>query len=190
MISEELEFRIAQYADGSLPAAEVAELEAALAADAEARALLEEYRKLDTILKAEAPALPNVRWDRLADHISKAVDDEDRATTTYTITSWWVRSAAVAAVVAIAFGVVALWPRGNGNIAQNDPNDHPTAVALIEVGGPETSSKPAVEEISVEPSALAEAGNYRIAEDIVYRPSRVIIASDDQNRQDSSRLPY
>ena len=42
----------------------------------------------------------------------------------------------------------------------------------------------------VEPSALADAENYRISEDIVYRPSRVVIASGDIDRQDSGRLPY
>ena len=63
---------------------------------------------------------------------------------------------------------------------------------MIEVGGPEVSDKPAVEEVAVEPSdsALAAAENYRIAEDIVYRPSRVVIASGDTDRQDSGRLPY
>ena len=58
MIDETLEFRISQYADGTLPAAEVADLEAILASDAEARALLDEYRKLDVVLKRETPVLP------------------------------------------------------------------------------------------------------------------------------------
>jgi len=67
MISEDLEFRISQYADGSLPAAEMASLEAAIAADAEARALLEEYRKADLFVLASRIApdgdrdgIPNV----------------------------------------------------------------------------------------------------------------------------------
>ena len=38
MITEQLEFRIAQYADGTLPASEVAALESELATSAEARA--------------------------------------------------------------------------------------------------------------------------------------------------------
>ena len=196
MLDETLEFRISQYADGTLPPAEVANLEAILAADAEARALLEEYRKVDVALKREgAPNLPEIKWDRLAEHLSQAVEAEDRATTTYTISArtsaWWVRSAAVAAVVAIAFATVALWPRANREVA-TAPTAHPVEVAMIEVGGPEVSDKPAVEEVAVEPSdsALAAAENYRIAEDIVYRPSRVVIASGDIDRQDSGRLPY
>ena len=190
MIDEQLEFRISQYADGSLPAAEVADVEAAIAADAEARALLEEYRQLDVVLKREVPSIPPIKWDRLAEHISKAVDDEDRATTTYSISTWWVRSAAVAAVVAIAFATVSLWPHRKSDVATTETNPPPVAVAMIEVGGPEESAKPAVEEISVEPSALAEAENFRITEDIVYRPSRVVINSGDVDRQDGSRLPY
>jgi hypothetical protein len=71
MISESLEFRISQYADGTLPAAEVAALEADLAASAEARAMLAEYRALDASLKRDLP-LPDIRWDRLADHLSRA----------------------------------------------------------------------------------------------------------------------
>jgi anti-sigma factor RsiW len=194
MIDEQLEFRISQYADGTLPAAEVAALEATLGSDADARALLEEYRKLDVVLKRETPALPEIKWERLAEHISGAVADEDRATTTYKISArtstWWVRSVAVAAAVVIAFGTVVLWPRGKqGEVATTTPNQ-PVAVALIEVGGPQVASKPPVEEISVEPSALADAENFRISEDIVYRPSRVVIASGDSDRQDSGRLPY
>jgi anti-sigma factor RsiW len=190
MIDEQLEFQISQYADGTLPAAEAAALEATLASDADARALLEEYRKLDTVLKRETPPLPEIKWDRLAEHISGAVADEDRATTTYTISAWWVRSVAVAAAVIIAFGTVVLWPRGKqGEVATTTPNQ-PTEVAIIEVGGPQVASKPPVEEISVEPSALADAENFRISEDIVYRPSRVVIASGDPDRQDSGRLPY
>ena len=46
MIREELEFRIAQYADGTLPASQRAALEAELAADGAARELLAQYRQL------------------------------------------------------------------------------------------------------------------------------------------------
>ena len=194
MIDDLLEFRISQYADGTLPAAEVAEIEAIVASDAEARALFEEYRKLDVAVKREAPKLPDVKWDRLAAHISSAVAEEDRATTSYPIRNWWVRSAAVAAIVAIAFTTAVLWPRGKNStieVSTTAPaQPQGPQVAMIEVGGPDVSSKPPVEEISVEPSALADAENYRISEDIVYRPSRVVIASGDIDRQDSGRLPY
>src|SRR5690348_17119169 len=77
MINDPLEFQISQYLDGSLPADEVAALEARLAEDAAARELLEEYRKLNALLKAPA-ALPDLAWDKLADYICSAVADADR----------------------------------------------------------------------------------------------------------------
>lgn len=75
MTGEELEFSIAQYADGTLPAGERAALEAVLARDAGARALLAEYRALDAALAdaAHADALPGVRWDALAERTSRIV---------------------------------------------------------------------------------------------------------------------
>lgn len=73
MTPDQLEFSIAQYADGTLPPAERAALEAVLAGDADARALLAEYRALDAALKAGPAALPaDVRWDALAGQIGDA----------------------------------------------------------------------------------------------------------------------
>jgi anti-sigma factor RsiW len=74
MIREELEFRIARYADGDLTEAERLAVEAELAADAEARALLAEYQTLRTAIEeAAGPALPKVHWDRLEQLLSTAV---------------------------------------------------------------------------------------------------------------------
>jgi anti-sigma factor RsiW len=74
MIREELEFRIARYADGDLTGAEGLAVEAELAADAEARALLAEYQTLRTAIEeAAGPALPKVHWDRLEQLLSVAV---------------------------------------------------------------------------------------------------------------------
>jgi len=74
MIREELEFRIARYADGDLTEAERLAVEAELAADAEARALLAEYQTLRSAIEdAAGPALPKVHWDRLEQLLSTAV---------------------------------------------------------------------------------------------------------------------
>src|SRR2546423_15276867 len=110
MTTEQLEFEISQYADGTLPPASRAALEAKLAADAEARALLDEYRKLDAAL-ASARAIPALNWDRLATSISAAVADqadaeESRRATAYRMP--WVgvlRGLAVAASLLIAIGI-------------------------------------------------------------------------------------
>jgi anti-sigma factor RsiW len=206
MNREQLEFQISEYADGTLPAAEVAALEATLASDAEARALLEEFRKLDTIVKTTQMPLPAVDWDRFADHLSRAVAEEDRATTSIPIhggrvqVAWWVKRVAIAAVVILAFGVAALWPRHGTppEIAVGPKPEIPTApaVAIVQVGGPEVASGVANVQVSIaEPSAVQQQqqANYRIAEDIIYRPPHVVIASGLADAQDSasrSSLPY
>jgi anti-sigma factor RsiW len=188
MDREQLEFRISQYADGTLPAAEVAALEATLASDAQARALLEDFRKVDAALKTTELPLPTVNWDRLAEHISSAVADEDRATTSVPIRAWWIRRVAMAAAVLIVVGSVIFWPKRAGHeVASNPP-----AVAIVQVSGPEAPSAAPVAEITLAaPAAIAPQENYRIAEDIIYRPPRVVIASGQADRQDTpSRLPY
>jgi anti-sigma factor RsiW len=74
MHRDDLEFQIAQYADGTLPADQREALEAVLAADAGARAMLEAYRKLDAALAEDRAARPlAVRWDRLAEQISSKI---------------------------------------------------------------------------------------------------------------------
>jgi hypothetical protein len=188
MISEELEFRISQYADGMLPAAEAAELETMLAAIAKLAAA---RRVSQARFRPEARNVGHPRHQ--VGSIGRAhfqrVADEDR-NNDLRFPPGGFGPSRLLLPSSIAFGTVALWPRGKqGEVATTTPNQ-PEAVALIEVGGPQVASKPAVEEISVEPSALADAENFRISEDIVYRPSRVVIASGDPDRQDSGRLPY
>lgn len=74
MIREELEFRIARFADGDLTEAERLAVESELAADAEARAVLAEYQTLRTAIEESAgPALPKVHWDRLEQLLSAAI---------------------------------------------------------------------------------------------------------------------
>src|SRR5271163_1700788 len=74
MIREELEFRIARYADGDLTEAERLSVESELAGDAEARALLAEYQTLrSAIEEAAGSALPKVHWDRLEQLLSAAI---------------------------------------------------------------------------------------------------------------------
>src|SRR5688500_15981890 len=108
MIDEQLEFQIAQYADGTLPAGERAALERVLADDADARALLDEYRRLDAALKREMP-VPAMNWDRLAAHLSDAVAAEDRATTTIAWPLRHVRTLAAAAAIIVVLATAAMW---------------------------------------------------------------------------------
>jgi len=72
--SDDLEFRLSQYLDGSLTPAQAAEVERLVAGSGEARALLEQYQKLDAALKGMP--LPEVRWEALAEHISSTVANQ------------------------------------------------------------------------------------------------------------------
>lgn len=189
MIDERLEFQISQYADGSLPAEEVAALEATLDSDSEAAALLADYRKLNAVIKRDLP-VPELNWDRLAAHLSDVVAEEDRATTVISI-STWVRRVAVAAVVLIAVGTVVLWPRGNEQVAvAPTPEGKPVAVAVVEIGGPVVSTGPAVVEVAIGAPDQSQGGSFAVDEAIVYRPPRVAIASGMIERQDTARLPF
>jgi len=192
MDREQLEFRISQYVDGTLPAAEVAALEATLASDADARAMLADFRSLDAQLKHQAP-LPAINWDRLAVHLCDAVAQEDEATEksqSIPIRAWW-RPIAIAASVLIVIGTVLLLPRHTGTQVATTPHQA-APITLVELAGPEVSNRPPVVEVSMVSSAApAQQANYRLAEDIIYRAPRVVIASADSDRQDSgSRLPY
>src|SRR5688572_11519124 len=144
MISEELEFRISQYADGTLAAEEVAALEALLASDEEARTLLASYRKLDATLKREMP-LPAVNWDRLGEHLSDAVAESERPVTIKLFT--WGRAArvAVAAMIVIAIGSVIFRqskPAAFEEVVIVNPTASSTALAsaVVEVTGPATEA--------------------------------------------------
>jgi len=200
MIDEQLEFQIAQYADGTLPPAERAALEQTLANDTEARALLDEYRRLDVALKSELP-VPAINWDRLAAHLSNTVAVEDRATTTI---AWPLRSwgkIAVAAAIALVIGAATMWQLRPAapvekvvinNHLVTPPNGSPATNinVVVVVTGPaaQTATAAPIVEINVGPSAWARQTNYGVTDQVVYREPRVMIASGRIDRQDSGRL--
>src|SRR5438270_7791175 len=76
MQDEQLEFSISQYLDGTLSSEEIAALEARLKDDAAARELLEEYRKVNALLKSPA-TLPAIAWDELAAQLSQSIREAE-----------------------------------------------------------------------------------------------------------------
>jgi anti-sigma factor RsiW len=78
MTHDQLQFALTQYLDGTLPVERRAQLEQILAADEAARRMLEEYRNLDAALSQSLP-LPQVKWDRLAAHLSAVVSERGEA---------------------------------------------------------------------------------------------------------------
>jgi anti-sigma factor RsiW len=216
MIDEQLEFLISQYADGSLPESERALVDLRLQTDADARALLEEYRSLDATLKAAMP-LPAVNWDRLAEHLSDAVAakrDEAQTADVWGRIGFGVRLAIAACVLLTAAGL-AVWTAMRSaqpenvtvahNSGGNDPAANPAHVTanpdvvpeqrpapVVIVRGPAAQAAEAapVVVVSVGPSSDVTP-NWRAAEGVVTGPSRAIwIASSYDGAQDTQRLPY
>jgi negative regulator of sigma E activity len=191
MTREDLEFRISQYADGTLPEQDVAALDEVFATDAQARASLGEYRALDAVLKREMK-LPEVKWEELAAAISVAVAKEELPART--IRLWTVKTfarVAIAAMVMVAVGVGLMQLRPTRETVANKPMQN-AATGVVAVAGPsvEAAKGAPVAVVSIGPSLLAQRQNNRVGETIVYRAPRVVIASRQGNRQDGSRLPY
>jgi anti-sigma factor RsiW len=205
MTRDELEFRISQYLDGTLAAGERAALEDRLATDADARAVLDEYRRLETVLKA-APA-PAIHWDRFAEQVCAAVADaEEEPAQTYRI--GWVRtmaSLALAAAVLIGIGFAIRLlrpdttprPGGGGTVARGTV-DITVVDAVASASGTApaaATTSPATSpdiEVAVGPAAATGGDQPAFAgfrDDVVSRPSQVIIARSGQAVRDGAFLP-
>src|SRR4051794_30270712 len=77
MNREQLEYSISRHIDGTLPATERLSLDIRLNQDAEARALLAEYRAFDESLaeaKDALPQMPEIDWNAFASRISSSID--------------------------------------------------------------------------------------------------------------------
>jgi anti-sigma factor RsiW len=208
-LPEELEFQIAQYADGTLPADRRAEVEARLASDPAARIVLAEYAQLGSALKQSLP-LADVRWDRLADHLSAAVDREDAAAderqrsrlrlfAPRALPGWIAIAASVVIALGVGLRLVRTTPKprvggDNGFAVASKPAPSgevigPTVevaegapVVEIEIGGPAPGSAAAV-------AADSDYGG----NDVVSRPTRSVVASGTASAvayQDSAYQPF
>ena len=187
MTRDELEYTLSQYLDGTLAASDESALDELLATDESARALLAEYRSLDRALRA-AP-LPTFDFDALSSRISTAVGEQDEPAQSYRL--HWVRTAAslaLAACVVIAVGV------GIRRL-QNPPTRNDTQIAGVEpkqivvvdaTSRPSASADP-VTVVSVGPSAAPQdrPALARYHEDLLSRPSQVIIARGGYATQDA-----
>jgi len=187
---DELEFAISQYLDGALAEAEVSALEERLATDAEARAMLAEYRRLEIVLKA-APR-PALDWEALGDRITQAVAGQEPPAQSYRL--HWVKTVSVLAVaatvlVAVGFGIRLLQPgptdRPNGQFAGTHPPRQPIVIEVVD--RPIQGAEP-VQVTLVDQPVPAENRPVlvRYQEDLVSRPSQVIIARSGQPYQDNS----
>ena len=177
MTRDELEFSISQYLDGNLAAAEESALEARLASDADARALLAEYRSLDRVLRSSP--VPETDFAALGDRIRGAVAEQDEPAQSYRL--HWVRTAASLAlaacvVIAVGVGIRRLQAPAvpSGPVAAVEPKQ----IVVIDTTPRVAPSTAPVAIVSVGPSAAPAEGPAlaRYQEDLISRPSQVIIA--------------
>jgi hypothetical protein len=180
----DLEISIAQYLDGSLADEPRIALEARLAQDPAAQALLEEERVLTELLRSQP--LPEIRWDRLTDSISSAIDQELEERMAQA--SWWLRmrspaGLAMAASVLLAIGLsfYALMQSGQTSAPNPVETIAHSQTAMLMVEGPQ-SDRPDGDVVSQ--ITVAAGGSYAkdsslnpYADEIDSRPSRVVIAS-------------
>jgi anti-sigma factor RsiW len=179
MITEQQEFQISQYCDGTLPQSQRAAVTELLRGHAEIQQLLGEYQQLDSHL-ANLPSVPAVKWDRLAEHLAMVVDQQSARRGIAgrifpAIRSWQLRSAA--AIFVLATGG-AIWMKAAHRAA---PSVHPLIGASM-VAGPqaEVPAGPGALDIKVGPSpAIAQRpASWRYADGVVnHGPSKVTITA-------------
>jgi anti-sigma factor RsiW len=211
MTRDELEFSISQYHDGTLPPLETRAIEELLATNAEARQVLSEYQKLDTLM-ASTPSVPALDWDRLHTHLSQTIaqvpDEQAPAVKTYKIGLAWTRYVGVAAAVAAAIAIVVtvvfrdqkpatdttvatrdvhiqIGPAATGSLTEIVATSGIGVTARSNPGASVTSA-----EVSVGPSPQVAGMAWGYDDGILERPARVVIAGDAQPAQDvSSPIP-
>lgn len=196
MTRDELEFAISQYLDGNLAESEESALESRLSTDADARALLAEYRGLDRALRA-AP-LPAVDWDALAGRIRHAVAVQGEPAQAYRL--HWVRTAgalalAACVVVAVSLGIRRLQsPTMPQTVIVNPKPTQlaPRQIVVLDTAPRAAPSTAPIAIVSVGLSAAAHDGHGVACyhdEDLLSRPSQVIIARTGYPNPDGSVLP-
>jgi anti-sigma factor RsiW len=193
MVDEELEFAISQYVDGALPPAQAAALEVRLSFDAEAAAVLQEFRKLNGLV---ALPLPPIQWDRLSVHLSESVAEHDAESRTFRVYAMpWVRRVASLAVAACLAVVIGVGYQHRTHPASPGAARSEAMHGELAVAGP-SADVPAgavVEQISVgpSPSVAMDDSTWRYGDSgVVSQPQRVVIATSDAPVQDTSATPY
>jgi anti-sigma factor RsiW len=204
IIMRDVEFLIVQYLDGSLAEGERAALEARLANDPEARALLDEHRALDVLLRRDR--IPDIRWDVLSRHLSSAVmaaqmpEVEEPVHTLRMPWVGWAGKLAIAATLVIATGIVIVALK-HGSPKTTSPMASTTiktnvqvATGFVSVTGPkaEGESGPAESQVSVGPSR-AIAGESMLAQyndEVISRPAHIMVASGANPVQDTDAQTF
>lgn len=172
MNRDELEYAISQYMDGVLGPLELRAVEERLAQDAEARAILDEYRRLDAMMK-QSSAVPEIAWNGLANQISKVISAEPLPVKTFRLGAvGWTGRLAIAAVLLMGISVAIYFISPSRDSATGMKGEQ--GIAIIHGPQIDQSTGPIVEQIQIGP-ALGTADRWRGAEEAIVRPSIVLI---------------
>src|SRR2546421_3162861 len=167
-VSEEDEFAISEYLDETLSNEERVSLENRIGSEAGLRAMMEEYRALDGVVKNAMP-MPAVKWDVLAERLSDSIDAQSQRQRMY-IGNWLKQPMrlAVAAIVLIAIGVGILVISRNVNKPE----------LAVEIVGPEKGTGPAGGQVEFDKlPAVGQSGtDWYSAGDVVAMPSTLDVA--------------
>jgi len=167
-VGEEDEFAISEYLDGTRGGEERKSLELRIESEPGLRAVMEEYRSLDGMVRASMP-MPAVKWDVLAERLSESVDAESQRQRFY-IGNWLKQPMrlAAAAMILLALGVGILIAISNAH----------KPVLSFEVVGPEKAQGTPVAQVEFDMSpALAQSGtDWYSAGDVVAMPSTLDLA--------------
>jgi anti-sigma factor RsiW len=190
MITEDFEFLISQYADGTIADEQREAVRVRIEADPVATALLAEFRRIDQLMGDSSP-IPMIDYGRLQSNISSAIDNSRPAVAGRIGQAFqsWKLWTSVAAVLLIAVGIGSTMMHRSPTVAVNptvvptntrsNPSQTQTPGEMLVIGpAVEAPAGRGVEEIKIGPSpALASrgaAGQY--ADDLMTRPSSVKIA--------------
>lgn len=190
---DQLEYSISQYLDGTLNPVELAAMDELLATDAEARAVLDEYRRLNLAVKSGLP-VPEMAWDELAASISASTAALDLPVRHYQMKlAGWSKIAALAAVMTIVVGaIVKLAPPGGPgvNVQTGKAIAVNTTPVDVQISAPPAVASAAITQVEIgQPAGVANA-DYHSAEAIISSPSSIWIASGESNAPDGEPSVY
>ena len=177
---DQLDYLLSQYLDGTLSAPEQKALEARLAQDPELRARLEEYARLDNLLRTALPT-PQIPWNKFADQISNAIAAAPRPARSYRLHPALIGAAALAACALLAIGITQHLqnqaPQPEIGSIQTQPPV--VEIAMADVVGPaaESPAGKSWAEVGLGPPPSAADMSPDSFAPVVAQPSRVYIAS-------------
>jgi len=190
MISEQIEFQISQYVDGTLSSAEHAAVDELLAGDPHARKILADYRRLNLQLTM-MNAGPSVQWDGLCDRLSAGIDRGAAPVVAGRIgrLSSFASKLRIAAALLLAATAWMILRHRSNPVTPAIPH---APVSAMEVQGPqsEIATGPAVEDVQVKPSQMAARNQApRYGEGVIDQgPSKVVISGLTPSPKKNSQL--